>query len=208
MRQVGIAAVATMIVSAALMAGAGGAWARKPDGWVLVAPRGQLNAGEEVTLSSSDTSLETSRGLVIGCPTSTISGTVESNSAASTSLSLTEASFGGGIGEECNLEVPPLPASEALNAVGLPWTLTFKGQFFTITGTNGELLELQFPTQPTTACVYSGHLVGDSPFSTELRTEPLEEKLTSGCKTRRRATLTSSWSMTSKGERVELLVAT
>src|SRR3954454_23102142 len=131
------------------------AGAAKAPNLVLVSPRGQLAAGETVQLTSEDLRWER-KGALVKCPASDLTGSVVSNTASDVTVSLTEATFGGGLNEACNFLIPPGAIGFPVRATGLPWTMKVlpRALDVAIESPSGTFIERPGPSAEP-PCVYS-----------------------------------------------------
>jgi hypothetical protein len=214
MRRLLPALIVALIVVAVPVASARKAGEYKAPNVVLVAPRGQLAPGETVQLASDDLRFER-KGALIKCPASVLTGSVVSNTPSDATVSLTGASFGGGVNEACNFLIPPGQIGFPVLATGLPWTMKLlkKGLTVSIESPSGAFIERPgTPGEPP--CVYSARkLLLRSPGSVgeasvfEMSSYDARLKVTSGCATRPRpAALSADWTLSSEGEPAHIQV--
>lgn len=212
MRRVLLALLATAMVGAVQAASAGAVKYAKGPNVVLVAPRGQLAPGETVQLTSEDLRWER-KGALVKCPVSLLTGSVVSNTASDVTVSLTKASFGGGINEACNFLIPPAEIGFPLLATGLPWTMKVlpKGLNVSIESPSGAFIERPGPVgEPR--CVYSARrLLLRSPGSVneasvfEMSSWDARFKISNGCGVRpKAASMSADWTLSSEGEPAHL----
>lgn len=181
---------------------------------VLVAPRGQLAPGDTVQLASEDLRWER-KGALIACPVSILRGSVVSNTPSDLTVSLTEASFGGGINEACNFLIPPGQIGFSVLATGLPWTMKAlpKELGVSIESPGGTFIER--PQPGASPCIYSARkLVLGSPGSVkeasvfEMSSFDARFKISNGCGVRpKTASMSAYWALSSEGEPAHLELA-
>jgi hypothetical protein len=179
---------------------------------VLDAPRGYLAPGDTVKLTSEDLRWER-KGALVQCPVSVLTGSVVTNTASEVTVSLTEASFGGGLNEACDFLIPPGEIGYQVRATGLPWTMKVlpKGLNVAIESPSGTLIERP-GVNAAMPCIYSsrrfllrspGSVNGASVF--EMSSWDARLKISNGCGVRpKAASMSADWTLSSEGEPVHL----
>jgi hypothetical protein len=209
-RRVAVGAIVTML--AAWLVGTGTASAAKKT-MVLQTPAGTLEAGAELTLSSSNFQFENSGGLRLSCTTATLTGTLTSNDAPAATASFTAGEFVSTphVGCFTGLESEPFFEYTPIQALRLPWTATFKTNLTaTLAGAEGVGFGLE-ATPP--GCAYLGsRIVGalDAPLgfmetagpAQKLRLATKSHCWAKGPVNANKGTIGAEWALTSEGEEV------
>jgi hypothetical protein len=211
-RRMALTLLAAVTIGALPVASAHAAGPYKAPSVVLEAPRGVLTPGDGVALASEDLRFER-KGALVKCPASALTGSVVSNTPSDVTVSLTEASFGGGVNDACNFLIPPGQIGFPLLATGLPWTMKVlrKGLTVSIESPSGTFIER--PGAPgEEPCVYSSRrLLLRSPGSVneasvfEMSSFDARLKISNACSKRPKgASLSADWILSSEGEPARL----